>query len=767
MVNGVWKMLQKRRRVVIAAAGVILVVSLTLFTTGIVFILHKRCEKSGESSTSTLDLCGRSDEGERSGLIDLFANARRTYSKVSPFSTLSVSRLTPREEFLKPSSIKNCTDSARSLYKQFKSLQINTHKLTPRELKSIAELEHFLNHNFAQPGSDYYSGLWLLGPDIMCTDYMCRHFSGQVLSTGAMHFRPKTVEDILEVRNALAFYNRTIRQYIENIRYGARSGMVRSVEACLAGLDAIKERFINIAHRNATGILQEWFVHLMLIPAYYEDLHEETKEKWFKTYGKNVNESIKDFLVELIGKPLEEMLRFLEHENILNCVPSSVSSGLANLPLSYIYFNGSKTETPTHPYLPSGEKLDGRKAYENLLASYTTTNLTADEVHALGWKHVNILYSQILELAKNVTGHTNESYVIEDFKSLLTNRSQYYNEQSFPKNESFETARKNCRNADSARRFCPKRWEALQLWFDEEARLLSQLDPKTCNLFHFTGLKRTTPNCPIQLVPNFNPSIAAASYFYSSGCTGPAFIKLPFFNDDYGPRYLGMTINAHEGRPGHHTQRQGYFENFQNSCPVNEMGWLDKIMLSKYGAFTEGWGLYAEYPLVAEYTDAYTNQPLSRYGMLKGQILRALRLVVDAGFHYKKMKRDEALDLFRKYMWDTSDVMEKEVTRYQSVPGQASSYKIGQLTILDLQKYMRDELAEKFSIRDFHYELLRHGSVPLHYIKGQVEKYVNCQKNNEDCQYSKTTLSKLVQKSHDSSRSEFDMNQMFNVERYY
>ena len=80
--------------------------------------------------------------------------------------------------------------------------------------------------------------------------------------------------------------------------------------------------------------------------------------------------------------------------------------------------------------------------------------------------------SQILELAKNVTGHTNESLVIENFKSLLTSRSQYYNEQRFPNNESLEAARKNCRNADSARRLCPKRWKALQLWFDEETRVI-------------------------------------------------------------------------------------------------------------------------------------------------------------------------------------------------------------------------------------------------------------------------------------------------------
>ena len=80
---------------------------------------------------------------------------------------------------------------------------------------------------------------------------------------------------------------------------------------------------------------------------------------------------------------------------MLYCVPSSVSSGLANLPLSHIYFNGTKTDKTTTPFLPTGEKLNGRNAYEKLLAFHTTTNMTADEVYALGWKYVNLLYPQV------------------------------------------------------------------------------------------------------------------------------------------------------------------------------------------------------------------------------------------------------------------------------------------------------------------------------------------------------------------------------------
>lgn len=78
-----------------------------------------------------------------------------------------------------------------------------------------------------------------------------------------------------------------------------------------------------------------------------------------------------------------------------HCVPSNISSGLANLPLSHVYYKGVKTNKETVQILPTGEKLDGSAAYEMLLAYYTTLNLTADEVHDLGWKHVHILYQQV------------------------------------------------------------------------------------------------------------------------------------------------------------------------------------------------------------------------------------------------------------------------------------------------------------------------------------------------------------------------------------
>ena len=249
------KMFEKRCRVVAITVGVILVVSLTLFVVGLVFIVNK-CEERAETLSNTVDLCKPSEEAIKSGLIDLLANVRENFSKTCPCAPLPLSHdnIVPSREYVNPAIIKDTTDKARSLYKQLKSLTIDELKLTPRELKNLAEVEHFLSHNFGQPEEDYYTGSWLLGPNIMCSSgYMCRWFKHHVVISYSIAFPLESLQDIIKIRKAFVFYNKTVYQYMDNIRYGVRSGMVRSKEACLAGLDAIKAEYINIAESNATG----------------------------------------------------------------------------------------------------------------------------------------------------------------------------------------------------------------------------------------------------------------------------------------------------------------------------------------------------------------------------------------------------------------------------------------------------------------------------------------------------------------------------------
>ena len=108
---------------------------------------------------------------------------------------------------------------------------------------------------------------------------------------------------------------------------------------------------------------------------------------------------------------------------------------------------------------------------------------------------------------------------------------------------------------------------------------------------------------------------------------------------------------------------------------------------------------------------------------------RALRLIVDTGLHYEGFTRDDALKYFADYAWDTSDTAEKEVTRYQSDPGQATAYMIGQLKIIELREYAMKELGDKFNLKDFHFYLLSQGSAPLSYLEESIREYVRCTKD--------------------------------------
>ena len=115
--------------------------------------------------------------------------------------------------------------------------------------------------------------------------------------------------------------------------------------------------------------------------------------------------------------------------------------------------------------------------------------------------------------------------------------------------------------------------------------------------------------------------------------------------------------------------------------------------------------------------------------MLKWQIWRALRLIVDTGLHFKGMSRDQAIQIFSDYAWDDTDVARKEVTRYQSGPGQATAYMIGQRAFIDMRENAERRLRSKFDIRDFHYYLLSQGPGPLSYIAKQIDNYVVCTLN--------------------------------------
>jgi len=183
---------------------------------------------------------------------------------------------------------------------------------------------------------------------------------------------------------------------------------------------------------------------------------------------------------------------------------------------------------------------------------------------------------------------------------------------------------------------------------------------------------------------------------------------------DYQDRLLldVETTAYHEGIPGHHLQ----------IAIAQEMPELAKFRQHEfYNAYVEGWALYAE--RLAKEAGCFLD-PYSEYGHLMDDMLRAIRLVVDTGLHYKHWSRQQVVDYFHEHSGLDEPMVQEETDRYIVWPGQALGYKIGQLEILKLREYARGELKEGFDVRAFHDEVLDAGALPLDVLSARIHAWV-------------------------------------------
>jgi uncharacterized protein (DUF885 family) len=169
----------------------------------------------------------------------------------------------------------------------------------------------------------------------------------------------------------------------------------------------------------------------------------------------------------------------------------------------------------------------------------------------------------------------------------------------------------------------------------------------------------------------------------------------------------------HEGLPGHHLQI-AIAQELPGLPPVRRLG-------TSYGAFVEGWALYAE--RLGEEVGKYQD-PYSHYGHLQEEMLRAIRLVVDTGIHWKRWSRQQAVEYFRAHSNLDEVEIQIETDRYISWPAQALAYKIGQLEILELREKARRALGDRFDLRAFHDEVLGAGSQPLDVLAARIDGWI-------------------------------------------
>ena len=160
-----------------------------------------------------------------------------------------------------PAKLKEITTSSLQLLKELDDMKINTNKLKLREKKAMVQLKHFLKHIFATPyDGNYFAGDFLMGPNLFCWQPICS--VGSHVYYNMRYFKPSTVQDVDFLQDKFKQLNETFSQYIENLRYGIRAGMVRSVEECIAGVNAMKQSYLNVFLKGDVGMYYTFFKSL-------------------------------------------------------------------------------------------------------------------------------------------------------------------------------------------------------------------------------------------------------------------------------------------------------------------------------------------------------------------------------------------------------------------------------------------------------------------------------------------------------------------------
>lgn len=329
----------------------------------------------------------------------------------------------------------------------------------------------------------------------------------------------------------------------------------------------------------------------------------------------------------------------------------------------------------TRKSLGVSETPNGRDYYQNRLDYYTTLNLSADEIHQIGLKEVARINSEMKEIISEV----NFDGSFDEFIHFLRTDSQFY---ATTGEELLKEAR------DIAKR----------------------IDAKLPAYF------KTLPRKPygVAKVPDaIAPKYTTGRYIGASNETQAGFYWVNTYNLSNRPLYVLPSLTAHEAVPGHHLQISLNSE-LGDDIPK----FRRNIYLSAYG---EGWGLYSEF--LAEEMGIYRT-PYELFGKLTYEQWRACRLVIDTGIHAKGWTREQAVDYFKKNTALSMHNINTEVDRYISWPGQAVSYKMGEIKIRELRTKAEQALGTQFDIRDFHEVILGVGTVTLPILEERVHQYI-------------------------------------------
>ena len=336
-------------------------------------------------------------------------------------------------------------------------------------------------------------------------------------------------------------------------------------------------------------------------------------------------------------------------------------------------------------YLPVARASDGwwglpngKLWYQHLANAHTTTTMPVDEIHQIGLDEVARILSEMDKVREQV-GFKGD---LKAFFASLSSEPQYF-------------------------------FSERQGLIDGYMVLKDKINAVLPNYFNVMP----KADYVVKPVESFREQSAAGASYESPAVDGsrPGVFYINTYNLKAQPKWGMTTLSLHEAAPGHH---------FQIAIKQELTGVPEFQRFSGYTAFEEGWALYAEYLGIEM---GLFEDPYQYFGKLSDEMLRAMRLVVDTGLHAKGWSREQAI----QYMKDNSPMAETdiiaEVERYMAIPGQALSYKVGQLKILALRAEAEQALGDKFDLKGFHDQILTSGSLPMAVMEQKIHRWIKAE----------------------------------------
>ena len=327
------------------------------------------------------------------------------------------------------------------------------------------------------------------------------------------------------------------------------------------------------------------------------------------------------------------------------------------------------------------ETPNGKAYYQSRIDYYTTLELSPEQIHQKGLEEVGRIKAKMEAIVREV----NFKGSLKEFIEFLRSDPQFYAKTP-------EELLKHARN------------------------IAKKLDEQLPRYF------KTLPRKPYGVAPvpdAIAPKYTAGRYVGSSyESTNPGYYWVNTYDLPSRPLYAIPSLTAHEAVPGHHLQGS-----LNQELPETIPQFRRNLYLSAYG---EGWGLYSEF--LANEMEIYTS-PYEHFGKLTYEMWRACRLVVDTGMHVFGWSREQAVDFMAENTALSLHEVNTEIDRYISWPGQALSYKIGELKIRELRALAEKELGSQFDIREFHEQVLEKGTVTLPLLEWRILNFISVNKS--------------------------------------